>query len=53
MESATTEAVVNASKAVVIIDHLKNNRTEYLILAVLAHLIGWTNSAQTYVSGMC
>lgn len=47
------ETAVTASKAVLILDHLKNNRIEYLILAVLAHLIGWTSQAQSYVSGVC
>lgn len=54
---ATTEAVaevaVQASKAVVVMDHIKNNRIEYLVLAVLAHMIGWTEQATQYVGGMC
>ena len=47
------EVAITTSKAVVIMDHIKNNRIEYLILAVLAHLIGWTDEAITYASGMC
>lgn len=47
------QAAITASKAVVVMDHIKNNRIEYLVLAVLAHMIGWTSEAQTYVSGMC
>ena len=48
-----TAAAVTASKAVVVMDHIKNNRVEYLVLAVLAHLLGWTNEGITYVQGMC
>lgn len=57
MATPTTEAVaevaITTSKAVVVMDHIKNNRIEYLVLAVLAHMIGWTSEAQTYISGMC
>lgn len=48
-----TEAAVTASKAVVIMDHVKNNRIEYLVLAVLAHLMGWTQTGLQYASGVC
>ena len=47
------EVAITTSKAVVVMDHIKNNRIEYLVLAVLAHMIGWTSEAQTYISGMC
>lgn len=50
---AVVETAVTASKAVVVMDHIKNNRVEYLVLAVLAHLIGWTNEGIQYVQGMC
>ena len=50
---AVVETAVTASKAVVVMDHIKNNRVEYLVLAVLAHLLGWTNEGITYVQGMC
>lgn len=50
---AVVETAVTASKAVVVMDHIKNNRIEYLVLAVLAHLIGWTSEGVQYVQGMC
>lgn len=50
---AAAEVAITTSKAVVVMDHIKNNRIEYLVLAVLAHLIGWTDQAITYASGMC
>ena len=50
---AAAEVAITTSKAVVLMDHIKNNRIEYLVLAVLAHMIGWTSEAQTYVAGMC
>ena len=50
---AAIDTAITASKAVVVMDHIKNNRIEYLVLAVLAHLIGWTNEGIQYVQGMC
>lgn len=50
---AAAEVAITTSKAVVVMDHIKNNRIEYLVLAVLAHMIGWTSEAQTYLTGMC
>lgn len=50
---AVVETAITASKAVVVMDHIKNNRVEYLVLAVLAHMIGWTSQGVQYVQGMC
>lgn len=49
----TTEAIVNTSRAVVILDHLKNNRIEYLLLAAIGTVLGWTQEAMTYAQGVC
>jgi hypothetical protein len=49
----TPDAIVNTSKVVVILDHLKNNRLEYIGLAILGHLAGLTAQATEYVGGMC
>ena len=48
-----SEAVVATSKAVVIADHLKNNRLEYLLLVAIGTIMGWTQEAVTYVGGVC
>ena len=53
MESATTETVVNASKVVVLLDHLKNNRIEYLVLLMMSHLLGATAYVSERASGVC
>jgi hypothetical protein len=47
------DTVVAASKAVIVMDHIKNNRVEYLVLAVLAHILGWTQTGMEYASGVC
>lgn len=53
MTPSTGEAVVTASKAIVIIDHIKNNRIEYLLLVALGHLVGATAYISERASGVC
>ena len=53
MDAAATEAAVTAAKGVVIMDHLRNNRIEYIGLAILAHLLGWTQTGMEYATGVC
>ena len=36
------ETAVNVSKVLIVLDHLKNNRIEYLLLIGLGHLVGAT-----------
>lgn len=50
---AVVETAVTASKAVVVMDHIKNNRIEYLVLLAISTVLGWTNEAVTYAQGMC
>ena len=40
--TTATETVVATSKIVVLMDHIKNNRIEYLLLLALSHLVGAT-----------
>ena len=47
------ETAVNVSKIALAINHIKNNRIEYLALTILAHLIGLTAKAQEHVTGVC
>jgi len=47
------ETTVTAGKYATIISHLKNNRIEYLVLAVLAHLVGITDKIMEQTSGVC
>ena len=52
VQAPVTEAakVVKVASA---IDHVKNNRTEYLILLVLSHMLGLTSVFFDKASGMC
>lgn len=48
-----TEAAVNTAKIVVVLDHLKNNRIEYLILVAIGHLVGATAFVTEKAAGVC
>lgn len=47
------ENVVNASKIVACIDHLRNNRIEYLLLLGISHMIGATAFVAEQAAGVC
>lgn len=47
------DAAVSTAKAVVILDHLKNNRLEYLVLVAIGSVLGWTQQALTHLQGVC
>ena len=53
MQPTAVEAAITTSKVVVLLDHLKNNRLEYIGVMILAHLAGLTADAANYVGGMC
>lgn len=47
------ENAINASKVVMAIDHVKNNRIEYLLLLAIGHLVGATAFVAEKASGVC
>lgn len=53
MTPTQIENVVNASRLVMAIDHVKNNRIEYLLLLAIGHLIGATAFVAEKASGVC
>jgi hypothetical protein len=53
LDKATADAAITVSKAVVVVDHLKNNRIEYLILVALGHLLGATAYVSEKAAGVC
>ncbi len=50
IETETVKSVVTASS---VLNHLRQNRIEYLALTILLHLLGATNYAFDKVSGTC
>jgi len=53
LDKATADAAITVSKAVVVVDHLKNNRIEYLVLVAIGHLIGATTYLSEKAAGVC
>jgi hypothetical protein len=51
--NATAETIVQTSKMAMVIDHLKNNRIEYLVLVLFSHVLGLTSKAMDHASGVC
>jgi len=48
-----TQTAITTSKIVVILDHIKNNRIEYLLLMALGHLVGATAYIGERAAGVC
>ena len=48
-----TETVIQATKAASAIDHLKNNRIEYLLVMILCHFLGVTDKIVSQATGVC
>lgn len=53
MNPQPVEPVVMTAKAVLILNHLKNNRLEYLLLVAIGTVLGWTQTAVEYAQGVC
>ena len=51
--AAATETVKNTVTAASILSHLKNNRVEYLAMAILVHLLGVSDRILAQASGVC
>jgi len=51
--NAETEIVKDAVTAASFLNHLKQNRLEYLGVMILAHLLGVSDRILAQVSGVC
>lgn len=47
------ETAVTVTKWASFVDHVRNNRIEYLLCMGILHLVGVTNKAYAQVSGVC
>ena len=48
-----TETALTIGKGTMMLNHLKNNRIEYLVLVLFSHVLGLTDLALTKASGVC
>jgi hypothetical protein len=54
MNPATiSETAVASTKMALVLNHLKNNRIEYLVLVLFSHVLGLTSKASEHVAGVC
>ena len=47
------EACVNVTKGAAALNHLKQNRVEYLVILVFSHMLGLTDLLLNRASGVC
>ncbi len=50
---SNVETAVTVGKWAALLNHVRNNRIEYLLAVGLLHLLGVTNKAYSHVSGVC
>lgn len=53
METTCTETAITLGKGAMMLNHLKNNRIEYLVLVLFSHVLGLTDLAINKASGVC
>lgn len=53
MEATTTEAVKTGLTAASVLNNIRNNRIEYLLLSLLAYSVGALDTVGTHVTGLC
>lgn len=51
--NAAAETIVTTSKMAMVMDHLKNNRIEYLVVLLFSHVLGLTTQVLDRASGVC
>lgn len=49
----STETIVTATKVTTALDHIKNNRIEYLMVLILSHFLGITDKLLSHAHGVC
>ena len=49
----TQETVIEGAKLASFVNHIKNNRIEYLVLVMLAHAVGLTAKITEQTNGLC
>jgi hypothetical protein len=48
-----TETITSGVKVATALDHLKNNRIEYLLAILISHFLGLTDMLLNHVHGVC
>jgi len=53
MTVPTANDAIAVSKLAIALDHIRNNRIEYLVLLLLSHMVGVTTVVFEKAQGMC
>ena len=53
VSGGSVDTAITVTKWTTFVDHVKNNRIEYLLCMGILHLVGITNKAYAQVSGVC
>lgn len=53
MTIQTTDTIVATAKVATALDHLKNNRIEYLLVLLISHFLGITDILINHAQGVC
>jgi len=53
MSAISPSDVASATKVATALDHMKNNRVEYLLLLVVSHMLGFTDILISKAAGVC
>jgi len=53
MEPCSTETALSLGRGAMIMNHLKNNRIEYLVMMLFSHMLGLTDIVISNASGVC
>ena len=53
VDTTCTETALTLGKGAMMMNHLKNNRIEYLVLVLFSHVLGLTDLALSKASGVC
>lgn len=53
MNMTGIKEAVEVGKYASLLNHIKNNRIEYLLCVAILHLVGITNKAYAQVQGVC
>ena len=53
MDVNAVDGAMKAGKIAAAVDHIRNNRIEYLVLLVFSHMLGITDLVVSRASGVC
>jgi hypothetical protein len=53
VDTTAVDGAMKVGRLAIAMDHLRNNRIEYLVLLVFSHMLGITDLAISHASGVC